>query len=309
MGVSMSNVPVVLLLGATGQLGNLIAQKLRQDKSITLRVCARDDNKLSKLRSQFEQAVKLDLDEPRTFESALEGVDRAFLLTGYTFGMVTQSKTFVDAARKAKVKHLVQLGVYTPEFDCTDPHFAWHQMIQAYIKQSGVPWTFLHPNVFMQNLTGSFGLVKNGKVRWWCGDTPCGWIALEDVAEAAAKILIEGEKIHASKEYWFSTEVLTLTEIARVLSEVAGHTIQPDPRKPEQVFGDMGIDEQHADPYFIGVKEFCQQVVDGRMSYIGTVRDDMKLLFNRSGLSVRDWAALHKEELIEGALGERAAVR
>ena len=56
----MSNVPVVLLLGATGQLGKLIAQKLRNDKSITLRVCARDDNKLSKLRSQFEQAVKLD---------------------------------------------------------------------------------------------------------------------------------------------------------------------------------------------------------------------------------------------------------
>jgi NAD(P)H dehydrogenase (quinone) len=119
----MSNVPVVLLLGVTGQLGKLIAQKLRNDKSITLRVCARDDNKLSKLRSEFEQAVKLDLDEPRTFESALEGVDRAFLLTGYTFGMVTQSKTFVDAARKANVKHLVQLGVFTPEFDCTDPHF------------------------------------------------------------------------------------------------------------------------------------------------------------------------------------------
>ncbi len=68
----MSNVPVVLLLGATGQLGKLIAQKLRNDKSITLRVCARDDNKLSKLRSEFEQAVKLDLDDPRTFESALE---------------------------------------------------------------------------------------------------------------------------------------------------------------------------------------------------------------------------------------------
>jgi NAD(P)H dehydrogenase (quinone) len=305
----MSNVPVVLLLGVTGQLGKLIAQKLRNDKSITLRVCARDDEKLSKLRSEFEQAVKLDLDDPRTFESALEGVDRAFLLTGYTFAMVTQGKTFVDAARKAKLKQLVQLGVFTPEFDCTDPHFAWHQMIQAYIKQSGVPWTFLHPNIFMQNLTGSFGLVKNGKVRWWCGDKPGVWIALEDVSEAAAKILAEGEKTHASKEYWFSTEVLTLTQIAKTLSEVAGHPIEPDPRKPEQVFEDMGIDPRNADPYFIGVKEFCQQVVDGRMSYIGTVRDDMKLLFNRPGLSLRDWAKLHKEELIEGAIGNRATVR
>ncbi len=187
--------PTVLLLGVTGQLGNLIAEKLRSDKSISLRVCARDDKKLSRLRSEFEQAVKLDLDDPRTFGSALEGVDRVFLLTGYTFAMVTQSKTFVDAARKAKVQHLVHLEVFTPEFDCTDPHFAWHQMIEAYTKQSGIPWTFLHQNVFMQNLTGLFSLVKDGKVRWWCGDKLCGWIALEDVAEAAAKILSEGEKV------------------------------------------------------------------------------------------------------------------
>jgi uncharacterized protein YbjT (DUF2867 family) len=92
------------------------------------RVCARDGNKLAKLRSEFEQAVKLDLDDPSTFEATLEGVDRSFLLTG----CVTQSKIFVDAVRKANTKHLVHLGVFTPEFDCTDQHFAWHQMIEAY---------------------------------------------------------------------------------------------------------------------------------------------------------------------------------
>ena len=305
----MSKTPTVLLLGVTGQLGNLIAQNLRKNKSITLRVCARDGNKLAKLRSEFEQAVKLDLDDPSTFEAALKGVDRTFLLTGYTFAMVTQSKTFVDAACKANTKHLVHLGVFSPEFDCTDPHFAWHQMIEAYIKQSGIPWTFLHPNVYMQNLTGLFSLVKNGKVRWWCGDKPCGWIALEDVADAAAKILTEGEKVHSSKEYWFSTESLTLTNVARILSEVAGHPIEADPRQPGQVFEDFGMDEQHADPYFLGVKEFCQQVIDGRMSYIGNVRDDMKLLFNRPGKTLREWATLHKTELIDAAIGNRAAVK
>jgi NAD(P)H dehydrogenase (quinone) len=87
MEVSMNKTPTVLLIGVTGQLGNLIAQNLRKDKSIALRVCARDDNKLSKLRSEFEQAVKLDLDDPSTFQAALEGVDRAFLLTGYTFAI------------------------------------------------------------------------------------------------------------------------------------------------------------------------------------------------------------------------------
>jgi hypothetical protein len=44
MQVSMKKTRTVLLIGVTGQLGNLIAQNLRKDKSITLRVCARDDN-------------------------------------------------------------------------------------------------------------------------------------------------------------------------------------------------------------------------------------------------------------------------
>jgi NAD(P)H dehydrogenase (quinone) len=83
------------------------------------------------------------------------------------------------------------------------------------------------------------------------------------------------------------------------LSEVAGHPIKADPRQPGQIFEDFGMDEQRADPYFLGVKEFCRQVIDGRMAYIGNVRDDMKLLFNRPGMTLREWATLHKTELID----------
>ena len=71
-------------------------------------------------------------------------------------------------------------------------------------------------------------------------------------------------------------------------------------------FRRLGIDEQHADPYFHGVKEFCQQVLDGRMPYIATVRDDMKLLFNHPGMTLREWATFHKSELIGAAVRQRS---
>ncbi len=57
-----------------------------------------------------------------------------------------------------------QLCVFSPKSDCYDPHFAWHQMIEAYIKTSGIPYTFLHPNCFMQNFTGMYGMAKDGAV-------------------------------------------------------------------------------------------------------------------------------------------------
>ncbi|MFX7756140.1 NmrA family NAD(P)-binding protein, partial [Acinetobacter baumannii] len=78
--------------------------------------------------------------------------------------MLVQSKALVDASKKAGVKHIVHLGVFTPFEDCYDPHFAWHQMVEAYIKVSGINYTFLHPNCFMENLIGFYGWAKDGVI-------------------------------------------------------------------------------------------------------------------------------------------------
>jgi uncharacterized protein YbjT (DUF2867 family) len=58
---------------------------------------------VDELRAAGRDAVRLDLDDPSTFAHALHGVDRVYLLTGYTVAMLTQSKTLVDAAVKAGV--------------------------------------------------------------------------------------------------------------------------------------------------------------------------------------------------------------
>lgn len=281
--ILMNTKPTVLLLGATGQIGKLIVDQLK-NAEVSLRVTSRRKG----------SAVYLDLDDPRTFAAALQGVKRLFLLTGYSVSMVAQSKTMIDAAKKAGVEHIVHLGVFSREWDCTDPHFSWHQMIEAYIKQSGLKWTFLHPNCFFQNLTG-FSLVKNGKFRWYTGK-PCGWIALEDVAEAAAKILIDGPEAHHEKDYWFSTEVLTLREMTNILTEVTGKEFLPDLQTPEQFLKDQGND---LDPYINSVAESFRQVEDGRMSYIGTVQDDLPILLGRKGMRFRQWAQLHKQSFTQ----------
>ena len=49
--------------------------------------------------------------------------------------MLAQSKTFIDAARKARIQHIVHLGVFG-HWDCTDPPIAWHQLVETYIEAS-----------------------------------------------------------------------------------------------------------------------------------------------------------------------------
>lgn len=307
--VSSNSKPVVLTLGVTGQLGKIVADHLMKEDSISLRVTSRKKDLLPKLKEQYGNAVFMDLDDPRTFDAALKDVDRLFLLTGYTVAMLVQSKAVVDAAKKAGVKHIVHLGVFTPQFDCYDPHFAWHQMIEAYIKESGIPYTFLHPNCFMQNFTGIYNMVKNGRVRFYVNDQKVGWIALEDVGEAAAKILSEGPLKHHKKDYWFSTESLNIQEVALVLSEVTGKTFIAEALGPDHFLKDFKASGNALDTYFEGVAEFYKQVVDGRMAYISDVRDDLPILTGRKGMTLREWVKLHKNELTALAQKEMPAPR
>jgi hypothetical protein len=136
-----SQQPTVLVIGATGQTGRLIVEDLKRDPdNVQLRLAVHKQANVERLKSAGNEAVHLDLDDVKTFGPALAGVDRLYLLTGYTVAMLHQSKTLVDAAKKACVQHIVHQGIFG-EWDYTDPHFAWHQMIETYIKGSGLAWT------------------------------------------------------------------------------------------------------------------------------------------------------------------------
>lgn len=287
----------VLVMGVTGQLGKLVAASLKQKHpSVKIRVSSRRKDDLPQLQKEYGEAVFLDLDDPRTFPQALKDVDGIFLLTGYTVDMLVQSKAIVDAAQKEGVKHIVHLGVFTPEPDCYDAHFAWHQLIEAYIKVSGINYTFLHPNCFLQNFTGFYKMISNGKANFYAGGKAVGWIALEDVGEATAKIFAEGEK-HFGKDYWFSTEVATLDELVKAFNDATGKKLVADDKAPSQFLKDFFPDGNNIDAYFRGVSDSFFQILDGRMAYVGTVRDDVPTLLGRPGMSIRQWAELHKEEL------------
>jgi NAD(P)H dehydrogenase (quinone) len=293
--------PTILIMGVTGQTGRQLLRELDRDPGgVHLRVAARKQGDVEKLRAAGREAVRLDLDLPQTFASALAGVDRLFLLTGYTVAMLHQSKTLVDAARKARVGHIVHQGIFG-NWDCTDPHFAWHQMIEKYIEASGVGWTHLHPNFFMENLTGLTPF-KNGTFPMFCGDRRVGWIALTDVAAVAATALREGPEKHGGQDYWLSTEVLNGPEAASILTDVLGRPIRcevkgPDDLKALLLHPDSPMERNYAE----AVVEFMRQVIDGRMGYVGTVRDDVPFVTGRPSTSFRQWAAENRDTLLRMA--------
>src|SRR5437588_7905101 len=156
----MNSASNLLVLGATGQVGKLVAKNLKRSKA-NFSVGSRRKENLKELADQFGASRFIDLDDPRTFDEALKDITGIFLITGYTVDMLVQSKSLIDAAERNDVNHIAHLGSFTQEHDGYATVYAWHQMIEAYLRDSGVAWTNLHPNIFMQNLV-SINPVKGG---------------------------------------------------------------------------------------------------------------------------------------------------
>src|SRR6266536_6656296 len=140
----------LLVLGVTGQVGRLVAKHLKRSKA-NFSVGSRRKANLEELADQFGASRFIDLDDPRTFAQALKGITGVFLITGYTVDMLVQSKSLIDAAKRSGVNHIVHLGAFARDHDAYATVFAWHQMIETYLRDSGIAWTNLHPNIFMQS--------------------------------------------------------------------------------------------------------------------------------------------------------------
>ena len=293
------NQPTILVVGASGTVGKQVVEDL-EGQPVNVRIASRKHDIVEQLRNESKNGVYLDLDDPRTFPLALAGVDRIFLLTGYTVAMLTQSKTLVDAAKKAGVKHIVHVGVFA-EWDCTDPHFVWHQMIEKYIEASGIAWTHLHPNMFMEAITGLY-TPKNLRYETYFDDRRIGFIASSDIAAVAAKVLVDGPDRHAGQHYWLSVESFNGKEIAELLSEVTSLEIKvayktlDDFRKLINA-PDFPIESWYAKANI----EFVAQVLDGRMSYMSMVQNDVPYILGRPAKTLREFLHEHRAVLIQSA--------
>jgi NAD(P)H dehydrogenase (quinone) len=99
----------LLVLGATGQVGKLVARHLRRSDA-NLSVGTRRKAILEELAGRFGASRFIDLDDPRTFDEALKNITGLFLITGYTVDMLVQRKSLIDAANRNGVNHIVHLG-------------------------------------------------------------------------------------------------------------------------------------------------------------------------------------------------------
>ncbi|MDB5298040.1 MAG: hypothetical protein JWO31_4023 [Phycisphaerales bacterium] len=222
---------LTLVLGATGQVGKRVVPYLQADDGVEVVLGTRFPEKLS---DPGVRKVLLDLDRPETLAPALAGVERVFMMTGYSVDMLRQSKDFLNAARRAGVRHVVHLGACGDD-DTRIDHYAWHQFVERYIEWCGFSFTHLRPEIFMQNLLGYGGetFVNRGVIRHFVGDARLSWVDCDDVAAAAAACVARSDE-HAGRTYRLGYEAKSFREVADTFSEVLGQPFAYEARPPAE---------------------------------------------------------------------------
>jgi uncharacterized protein YbjT (DUF2867 family) len=180
----------------------------------------------TKARKQFGDEIALvpfAFEDKRLFADALEDVEKVFLLPPLMANQVEGTNAFVDAAQSAGVQHIVKLsaiGVETETFTAGD----WHAANERHIQNSGLAFTFLRPNSFMQNFINYFP-PRDGVIYLPWGNGKASFVDARDIATVAARALTH--EAHKNKIYTLTgPAALSIDEIACTLSQVAGREIK-----------------------------------------------------------------------------------
>lgn len=282
----------ILVIGASGRVGSQVVEELNKNtQGISVRVATSRAEQAEKWNSEGKDAVVLDLNAPDTFPDALRGVERVFLLTGYTADMLFQSKKLVDAAVEAGVSYIVHLGVFSSGKDLI-PHFTWHDLVENYIRASGIAWTNIHPNVIAESIfIRTPPMTETLSFTVSSGDTPQGWVFVKDIAEVAATVLREGPEKHNEQDYWLSTEVQTSSEVAATISAAVGKEITCNYMDLEGMKAYVASIESAPERTYMESAIITMRLTsEGKMLCQNTVKDDVVKVLGRRGTTIAEWA-------------------
>jgi len=213
---------MILITGASGNVGKEVLKQITQT-GVEVRAAFQSVSKAAGAPSGVE-IVSLDYNQAETLQTALKGVDRVFLVGPPTAQLPALECKAIEVIAQSDVRQVVKLSAMGGR-EAIFPR--QHAQSEEYIQAAGVPFTFLRPNGFMQNMVNYNSPTINTQSAFYGseGDGRVSHIDIRDVAAVAVKALTEDG--HVGKAYTLTgPEALTNREIAQVLSQEVGREIR-----------------------------------------------------------------------------------
>lgn len=207
----------ILVTGAAGNIGSFLVERLVAQGQ-DLQVLTRSPEKGKAFKTRGIKSFIGDFGVVETLLPALEGVDKLFLLSEATPRQVELQGNMVEAAQAAGIRRIVKLSASCAGPDVPTPIKRWHYATEQQIISSGISYTFLRPNCFMQNtLKWARTIRDKGLFYMPIDDAVVSQVDVRDIAAVAAAALTGNG--HEGQTYEITgPEALSFEEVADHLS-------------------------------------------------------------------------------------------
>jgi uncharacterized protein YbjT (DUF2867 family) len=191
-----------------------------------------------------------DLADEGSLVTAMDGIEKVFLLSSPHPDAVGWHCNAIDAARRTQVRLLVRSSILGADRESPAEFISAHTTCDRYLEGSGLPYVIVRPNLFLQNIPESTipSIDASGTFYVDAGEARISMVDTRDVAAVAAAVLTEPG--HAGARYDITgPEALSYADVAAKLTSATGRQITyagaPDDAVRQALLG-AGLDEWFA---------------------------------------------------------------
>jgi NAD(P)H dehydrogenase (quinone) len=287
----------VIVTGAAGHLGRLVAEQLRKRLAPEdLVLVTRRPEALREFRDRGADVRYGDFDHPDSLRDAFAGGRRMLLISTDAVGRrIGQHRAAIDAAAMAGVGHVVFTSIVNPVAGNPTGANAWEPgKTEVMLHRSGLAWTVLRFGSFAELvLPPAATAVQNGRLITNNGNGRIVPVSREDCAEAAAVTLTTDG--HTGKTYAITgPESLSPSDLAELYADLSGKPVsvlQLTDTMLTRVLVGIGTPM----PIARGITAYGRAV---RRGYFDVVDPAFERLTGRRPVALRDVLIAHRADLL-----------
>lgn len=274
---------MILVTTPNGKVGSeLTRQLLEQGHPVRLGA-----HTVEKAQSAFPGAevVPFDFAAEESVRAALVGVDTLYLASPGDDH--EPSQRVIDLAKEAGVTRIVRLSALG--VDASDNPM---RRVEQHLGASGLQYTLLRPNFFMQNYstTNAESIRRQGTFAEPSEDAKTSFIDARDIAAVAVKALTE-DGHHAQAYALTGARAHNRHEVAEVITQAAGKAVTYRPISETQF--QEGMTSAGMPEGYVALMTGLYQSV--RAGYSATVTDTVERVTGRAPTSLEQFARDYKD--------------
>jgi len=290
---------MILITGITGTVGSSVMEAVRK-MGQPFRAMVRDEVDARKAPAGTSTVVA-DFADRESLHRALAGMDTVFLVCSPIPQLVELEGNAIDVCKEQGVRHVVLnsalgAGDYPKSFP------SWHRKVEDKLKATGLGYTILRPNSFMQNIVAYNAPSIRAQRAFYAamGDAKLSFIDVRDVGAVAALPLLAPEA-HAGKTYELNgPEAVSYDEVAQRIARIVSRAVQfvdiPEDAQRKAML-DMGMPEWQVNA-LLDLQQYYSKLQKG-----GEVTDTLANLLGHSPRTLDQFLEENKDSFRSQAAG------